>query len=124
MKVIILAGGLGTRLGEMTEKIPKPMIELDGKPILWHIMNIFSEFGHNDFYIATGYKSYVIEKYFEEEVKPHLPHSWMDRSKDKIGYEINFAKEFFKYKKLKDLNVVLKEIEILNQKIESDLKNL
>lgn len=66
MKVIILAGGLGTRLGEMTEKIPKPMIELDGKPILWHIMNIFSEFGHNDFYIATGYKSYVIEKYFED----------------------------------------------------------
>ena len=65
-----------------------------------------------------------IEKYYEQEVKPHLPHSWMDRSKDKVGYEINFAKEFFKYKKLKDLNVVLKEIETLNETIESNLKNL
>ena len=66
MKVIILAGGLGTRLGEMTEKIPKPMIKLDDKPIIWHIMNIFSEYGHNDFLIATGYKSHIIEEYFED----------------------------------------------------------
>ena len=65
-----------------------------------------------------------IEKYFEQEVKPYLPHPWMDRSKDMIGYEINFVKEFFKYKNLKDLNVVLKEIEILNDKIDSDFKNL
>ena len=65
-----------------------------------------------------------IEKYFEQEVKPHLPHSWMDRTKDKIGYEINFNKEFFKYKKLRDLNVLLKDIEILNDKIESNLKNI
>ena len=65
-----------------------------------------------------------IEKYFEEEVKPHLPHSWMDRSKDKIGYEINFVKEFFKYKKLKDLNIVLSELETLNETIESEFKNL
>ena len=66
MKVVILAGGLGTRLGEVTEKIPKPMVELDGKPIIWHIMNLFSEYGHKDFYIATGYKSEVIEKYFAD----------------------------------------------------------
>jgi type I restriction enzyme M protein len=65
-----------------------------------------------------------IEKYFEQEVKPYLPNSWMDRSKDKIGYEINFVKEFFKYKKLKDLNFILKEIETLNETIESNLKNL
>ena len=56
MKVIILAGGFGTRLSEYTESIPKPMLSIGGKPILWHIMKTFAYFGHKDFYLALGYK--------------------------------------------------------------------
>lgn len=64
MKVLILAGGLGTRLSEETKLIPKPMVEIGGKPILWHIMKIYSYYGFNDFVILTGYKSHVIKDYF------------------------------------------------------------
>jgi glucose-1-phosphate cytidylyltransferase len=64
MKVIILAGGFGTRLSEYTESIPKPMVTVGGKPILWHIMNTYATFEHKDFYIALGYKSEVIKEYF------------------------------------------------------------
>ena len=64
MKVVILAGGLGTRLSEETRLIPKPMVEIGGKPILWHIMKIYSYYGFNDFIILTGYKSHVIKDYF------------------------------------------------------------
>jgi glucose-1-phosphate cytidylyltransferase len=64
MKVVILAGGLGTRLAEETEIKPKPMVEIGGKPILWHIMKIYSHYGFNDFYIALGYKGEVIKRYF------------------------------------------------------------
>ena len=64
MKVIILAGGLGTRLAEYTQNIPKPMVEIGGKPIIWHIMQSYSHFGHNEFYVALGYKSEVIKNYF------------------------------------------------------------
>ena len=64
MKVLILAGGLGTRLSEQTGLIPKPMVEIGGKPILWHIMKIYSYYGFNDFIILTGYKSHVIKDYF------------------------------------------------------------
>ncbi len=64
MKVVILAGGFGTRLSEVTDLIPKPMVEIDGKPILWHIMKIYSLYGYNDFVILLGYKSYVIKEYF------------------------------------------------------------
>lgn len=64
MKVVILAGGLGTRLSEETKLIPKPMVEIGGKPILWHIMKIYSYYGFNDFVILTGYKSHVIKEYF------------------------------------------------------------
>jgi glucose-1-phosphate cytidylyltransferase len=64
MKVLILAGGLGTRLSEETELKPKPMVEIGGYPILWHIMKIYSHYGHNDFIILTGYKSHVIKDYF------------------------------------------------------------
>ena len=64
MKVVILAGGLGTRLSEETHTIPKPMVEIGGKPILWHIMKIYSSFGYNDFIILLGYKGYIIKEYF------------------------------------------------------------
>lgn len=64
MKVIILAGGLGTRLSEETKSVPKPMVEIGGKPILWHIMKIYSYYGFNDFIILTGYKSHIIKDYF------------------------------------------------------------
>ncbi len=64
MKVVILAGGLGTRISEETNVIPKPMIDIGGKPILWHIMKVYSHFGFNDFIICLGYKGYVIKEYF------------------------------------------------------------
>ena len=64
MKVVILAGGLGTRLGEETTIRPKPMVEIGGYPILWHIMKIYSHYGFNDFIILTGYKNEFIKDYF------------------------------------------------------------
>ena len=64
MKVVILAGGFGTRISEESELKPKPMIEIGGKPILWHIMKIYSSFGFNDFVICCGYKAYCIKDYF------------------------------------------------------------
>lgn len=64
MKAVILAGGLGTRISEESHLRPKPMIEIGGKPILWHIMKIYSHYGVNDFIICLGYKGYVIKEYF------------------------------------------------------------
>lgn len=64
MKVIILAGGFGTRLAEYTETIPKPMVPIGGKPILWHIMKSYAFYGHKDFYVALGYKAEVVKEYF------------------------------------------------------------
>jgi glucose-1-phosphate cytidylyltransferase len=64
MKVVLLAGGFGTRLSEYTGIIPKPMVPVGGKPILWHIMQIYAKFGHKDFYVALGYKAEVIKEYF------------------------------------------------------------
>ena len=64
MKAVILAGGFGSRLSEATTLIPKPMVEIGGKPILWHIMKIYSHYGINDFVICCGYKQYVIKEYF------------------------------------------------------------
>ena len=68
MKVILLAGGFGTRLSTHTDTIPKPMIEIGGKPILWHIMKIYSFHGITDFIICCGYKGYIIKEYFENYI--------------------------------------------------------
>ena len=64
MKAVILAGGYGTRISEETSQKPKPMIEIGGKPILWHILKIYSYYGINEFIICCGYKGYLIKEYF------------------------------------------------------------
>lgn len=64
MKAVILAGGLGTRLGEETDRVPKPMVEIGGRPILWHIMKSYANFGVTEFIICLGYKGHVIKEYF------------------------------------------------------------
>jgi glucose-1-phosphate cytidylyltransferase len=64
MKVVILAGGRGTRISEETDTLPKPMVEIGGKPILWHIMKIYSQYGFNEFVICLGYRGYMIKEYF------------------------------------------------------------
>jgi len=67
MKVILLAGGLGTRISEYTDTIPKPMVQIGGKPILWHIMNLYAKYKYNNFLVALGYKGEVIKKYFSKK---------------------------------------------------------
>jgi glucose-1-phosphate cytidylyltransferase len=64
VKVVIFCGGLGVRMGEETQRIPKPMIRIGGKPILWHIMRYYASWGHNDFVLCLGYKSEVVKEYF------------------------------------------------------------
>ena len=64
MKVVILAGGLGTRLAEETEIIPKPMVEIGGRPILWHIMQCYAHYGFKEFFVALGYKGEIIKRFF------------------------------------------------------------
>lgn len=84
MKVVILAGGLGTRIVEETSSRPKPMVEIGGRPLLWHIMKIYSHFGYNDFIICLGYKGYIIKEYFSNyflhmsDVTIHLAENRMD----------------------------------------------
>ena len=71
MKVILLAGGFGTRISEYTDTIPKPMVQIGEKPILWHIMNLYAQYQHKDFFIALGYKGEVIKNYFT-----NIPEKW------------------------------------------------
>lgn len=83
MKVVILAGGLGTRISEETHLKPKPMIEIGGKPILWHLMKIYSSHGINDFIICCGFKGYVIKEYFANYFL-HMSDVTFDMSNNKM----------------------------------------
>ena len=85
MKTVILAGGFGTRLSEETDLRPKPMVEIGGKPILWHIMKIYSHYGYNDFIICCGYKSYFIKDYFYHYYM-HSSDITVDLTSNKITY--------------------------------------
>ena len=85
MKTVIFAGGLGTRLSEETELKPKPMVEIGGKPILWHIMKLYSYYGFNDFVICCGYKSYVIKDFFYHYYM-HSADITIDLKKNDIEY--------------------------------------
>ena len=83
MKVVILCGGLGTRIREESEFRPKPMVEIGGNPILWHIMKIYSHYGFNDFVICLGYKGYVIKEYFSHYFL-HMSDVTIDMEKNDI----------------------------------------
>ena len=90
MKVLILAGGLGSRLSEETNLKPKPMVEIGGKPILWHIMKIYSSFGFNEFVILCGYKGYLIKEYFVNYYS-HMSDMTIDMTKNTIIHHKNHA---------------------------------
>ena len=90
MKAVILAGGAGTRLSEETVTKPKPMVEIGGRPILWHIMKIYSSYGINDFIICLGYKGYVIKEYFANYFL-HMSDVTFDMTRNKMEVHTNNA---------------------------------
>lgn len=90
MKAVILAGGLGSRISEETTVRPKPMIEIGGKPILWHIMKIYSHYGINDFIICCGYKGYVIKEYFANYFL-HMSDVTFDMNTNSMSVHQNYA---------------------------------
>lgn len=90
MKVLLLAGGFGTRLSEETDSRPKPMVEIGGKPILWHIMKIYSSFGFNEFVVLLGYKGYYIKEYFSNYFL-HQSDVTIDMSNGKMEILNNFS---------------------------------
>jgi len=83
MKVVILAGGLGTRISEETQTIPKPMVEIGSKPVLWHIMKTYSHYGFNEFVICLGYRGYVVKEYFSHYFL-HMSDVTMDLAKNSM----------------------------------------
>src|SRR3982751_397050 len=93
MKVVIFAGGLGTRISEETDTRPKPMVEIGGKPILWHIMKLYSQYGHNDFIICLGYKGYMIKEYFMNYYL-HNSDITIGLSDNKVDVHYSFTESF------------------------------
>ncbi len=90
MKAVILAGGLGTRISEETQVRPKPMVEIGGKPILWHIMKIYSAHGINEFIVCLGYKGYVIKEYFSNYFM-HMSDVTFDMTTNEVTFHQNRA---------------------------------
>lgn len=90
MKAVILAGGLGTRIGEETQLKPKPMVEIGDKPVIWHIMKILSSYGINDFIICLGYKGYIIKEYFANYIL-HMSDVTIDMVENKVEFHQNSA---------------------------------
>lgn len=91
MKVVILAGGFGTRISEESQFIPKPMIEIGGKPILWHIMKTYSHFGHNEFIICAGYKQHIIKEFFADYALHNSDVTFDFRGDKRIHVHNNFS---------------------------------
>ncbi len=92
-KVVILAGGLGTRISEETSTKPKPMIEIGGRPILWHIMKIYSHYGMNDFIVCLGYRGYVIKEYFANYFL-HMSDVTFDMERNQMEVHQRFAESW------------------------------
>jgi glucose-1-phosphate cytidylyltransferase len=90
MKTVILAGGLGSRLGEETQVRPKPMVEIGGRPIIWHIMKIYSAHGLNDFIICLGYKGYMIKEYFSNYFM-HMSDVTIDLARNEVEVHRNVS---------------------------------
>jgi len=93
MKVVILAGGMGTRISEETTLRPKPLVEVGGRPIVWHIMKIYSQFGHRDFIICLGYKGYMIKEYFANYFL-HMSDVTMHLAENRIEVHRKFAEDW------------------------------
>jgi glucose-1-phosphate cytidylyltransferase len=93
MKVVILAGGLGTRISEETDTKPKPMVEIGGKPLLWHIMKIYSHHGINDFIVCLGYKGYMIKEYFFNYYK-HMSDLTVNLNDDSLEIHNNYSERW------------------------------
>jgi glucose-1-phosphate cytidylyltransferase len=93
MKAVILAGGLGTRLAEETSLRPKPMVEIGGRPIIWHVMKIYSHYGINDFVICLGYKGYLIKEYFANYAL-HMSDVTIDMRSGQVDVHRNTAEDW------------------------------
>ena len=94
MKVVILAGGFGTRISEESQLIPKPMIEIGGKPILWHIMKEYSHFGHKEFVICAGYKQHIIKEYFADYTLHNSDVTFDFQGEQRIKVHSNFSEDW------------------------------